>query len=906
MKNIRKVYIFSFFMIISFLKGNGQNSNYNLNTTNLINIKSEDNNNWGFTKKRVVNGTTQYTLLNSSPVIIAAEYFIDKDPGIGNGTSFNGLNSDSINITTKIAIPKSIIGGFHQLYFRVKDSLNNWSIAEKRSFYIDTTVKISSVIPKIVAAEYFFGVDSGIGKGTSISVAKADSILQNVGIVLPKLSIGTSTINVRYKDSLGRWGIAESRGINVVCKPNLGNDTSISLCNLKSVNITGLYNYKNYASYTWSTSRPDSITQPGKYLLIATSIYGCRDTAVVSVQTINPSIQASGLSNCNSVVFNGTIYYNSTTITDTIRTIGGCDSVYKITYISIKKIIPVKGTNTISGCNSVWYNYRYYFSSTVLQDTLKSLQGCDSVYQTVNIIIYKISPSSNIVFLSGCDRVYYHSHIYSASTEIEDTIRSLSGCDSIYQIAYITITHNFNPKFDTVNVSGCDSIFYNSVMYKNSFSYIDTFYTTTGCDSDYHITNIIVNNMNVSGGLLYPDNKLIPNTTVGISGINNQTEMFSDDYSFGCLSHSVNNTIKVTKNFEGTKTNGVTALDIALVQSHILQKNLFNSPYKIIAADVNGDGTVSVLDIVYIKRLILGIDTSFTKTSTGAKRLWVFVDSSYKYPDTTKPFPIKDSIICTGTNLNNTHQTFIGCKLGDVNWDWNPAVSKPQFNTNNVVELYYSSDIIQLLDKVIIPIKVKNFKEMLGMQFTISFNATVLQWQGIGNNPLGIETGTNHANDGSVSFLWVDTKNVIKTLEDGSVLVELVFNKVGNCINQQLDLNSSVTTIAAYDKDDNFHNIVMNPSLITIADFVSESWKVVPNPTVSGMIRIQMHLKESKSILFKLIDVTGKVLFVHRNEGVKGDNTLILKSASQIPNGIYFIQALGVEGDKVKKIIVQN
>ena len=87
-----------------------------------------------------------------------------------------------------------------------------------------------------------------------------------------------------------------------------------------------------------------------------------------------------------------------------------------------------------------------------------------------------------------------------------------------------------------------------------------------------------------------------------------------------------------------------------------------------------------------MKRLILGVDTTFTNTSTKEQRLWAFVDSSYKFPDSTNPFPFKDSISYTGLNANQINQTFIGVKLGDVNWDWNPALAK-QKNNNPVKPL---------------------------------------------------------------------------------------------------------------------------------------------------------------------------------------------------------------------------
>ena len=201
-----------------------------------------------------------------------------------------------------------------------------------------------------------------------------------------------------------------------------------------------------------------------------------------------------------------------------------------------------------------------------------------------------------------------------------------------------------------------------------------------------------------------------------------------------------------------------------------------------------------------------------------------------------------------------------------------------------------------------IPIRVKNFKDMLGMQFTISFDPSVMKWQGVSNNALGIETGNNHAEGGSVTFLWVDAKNELKTLEDGTVLIELVFKTIKPLNNAVLDLNSSITSIAAYDKDYGVHNIVIY-RVENIQPLQPESWVVAPNPTRDGVIQVQMNLQGKKRVVFRLSDNTGRLLFTKQVEGIKGSNNFILREGN-IPSGTYYLQAVGVEG--VKQLRIEN
>jgi len=195
------------------------------------------------------------------------------------------------------------------------------------------------------------------------------------------------------------------------------------------------------------------------------------------------------------------------------------------------------------------------------------------------------------------------------------------------------------------------------------------------------------------------------------------------------------------------------------------------------------------------------------------------------------------------------------------------------------------------------------------MQFTISYDPTVMQWQGIGNNPLGIETGTNHAAEGSVTFLWVDPKNEIKTLEDGSVLMELVFKSIDNgkliidnLNTNTLKLDGEVTAIAAYDKDYGLHGVELK-RLEDVQPKQAESWTVAPNPTKDGVIKVQMNLKEKKIVVLRLLDNTGRLLLTKQVEGIKGSNNITLREGKNVPTGTYYLQAVGVEG--VKQLIIQ-
>ena len=718
---------------------------------------------------------------------------------------------------------------------------------------------------------------AGTLRDTLTSAAGYDSIAVLNLIIKPSPTV--------YNLTGGGSFCAGGAGVPVVLS---GSQTSVHY----SVFVNGVLNPK----YKQGTGSPLSGTlqNPGTYTMKATdTITGCTANMTGSVTVIvnQPTTSSISISNCGSYTWHNKVLTSTGTYYDTLKAANssGCDSIITLN-LTIKNSPTVY---TLSGGGS------FCAGGAGVPVSLSGSQT--SVFYTVFINGIATNDTVNGMGIPLSGKLQYPG-IYTLKAN--DTI---TGC-MVFMNGSVTVIVN-QPTISVTTINNCDNYVWHNKVLTNSGVYHDTLKgaNSNGCDS---ITTLnLTISPSVSGNIISPLWKPIPSVIATLKSNNMVYNTYSNNYKFTCTNNGSNDTIHLTKNNDVNKANGVTALDIALVQSHILGKSILSSPYKIIAADVSGDGKVTALDIVYLKRLILGIDTTFTNSTTKQTRLWTFVDSSYKFPDTTNPFPYKDSIVVTGLSTSKTNQTFIGCKMGDVNWDWNPAIARPMVNNIDAVELSYSlantypSDALagRTDGYVHIPIRVKNFREMLGMQYTISFNASVLKWVGVDNNVLNFEMGTNHAEEGKISFLWVDTKNEIKTLEDGSVIMELVFKTIKPFNNETLDLDGSVTSVVAYDKDYQMHNVMFKPSVINSLE-TKDVWSVAPNPTTEGVIHLQMNLADRKIVVLRLIDNTGRLLLVKQVEGVKGINIITLKEGN-VPSGTYYLQAVGVEG--VKQILIQ-
>ncbi len=178
-----------------------------------LSVRLKDNTGvWGLAPGRLfyIYGTNGGGNTPASP-IAAAEYFIDTDPGVGNGTpvSVPGGNTSSSGFTVDAS---ALTVGFHTLSFRYKDADGRWSLAPGRLFYIyGTNGGGNTPAAPIAAAEYFIDTDPGVGNGTAVSVPGGNTSASGFTVDASALAVGFHTLSFRYKDADGRWSHAPGR-----------------------------------------------------------------------------------------------------------------------------------------------------------------------------------------------------------------------------------------------------------------------------------------------------------------------------------------------------------------------------------------------------------------------------------------------------------------------------------------------------------------------------------------------------------------------------------------------------------------------------------------------------------------------------------------------------------------------
>lgn len=174
---------------------------------------------WSITTTRqfTVDFDPAYPATPASPQnITSAEYFIDTDPGFGNGTNIPLTAAVDIAALVANVNTNLLPAGAHRLYIRTSNNEGKWSVTTISQFIVndDPAYPAAPAAPgNITSAEYFFDTDPGFGNGTSITLTPGVDI-SNLTFAANTAALSAGTHNL-YIRSLDDWSITNVTPFNV-------------------------------------------------------------------------------------------------------------------------------------------------------------------------------------------------------------------------------------------------------------------------------------------------------------------------------------------------------------------------------------------------------------------------------------------------------------------------------------------------------------------------------------------------------------------------------------------------------------------------------------------------------------------------------------------------------------------
>jgi len=410
----------------------------------------------------------------------------------------------------------------------------------------------------------------------------------------------------------------------------------------------------------------------------------------------------------------------------------------------------------------------------------------------------------------------------------------------------------------------------------------------------------LLNNLNVGGEVVTENFESVENVEVYLdnTSLMSMTSV-EGEYSFPNMPSGGSYDILPKKNTE--PLNGVSTLDLVLIQRHILGQELLDSPYKLIAADADNSQSITALDLLHLRRLILGIDENLQFNTS-----WRFVDSEYQFIDELNPwlfdFPENYEIPSLQSDMNID---FIGVKIGDVNGSVisnlnSIALGERSSRWPLVFNVEYEAE--GNFKKAVI--SAKNYERITGWQTTFAFDPSEIEVLGI--EGMGIEI--NEANytmtfleDGLIPMSY----NTImeSDIQNGEVLFEIIYKERVH-INSQtpFSLNSDLVNTEAYRGIHEIVNIELDNVKGTFAKIISAK----PNPWINNTT-LEYIMPANGQVEWQFYDVNGRLLLSKEQQAQKGLNYMMVeKEELSNVSGVVVAKLITAQGSLEYKMMIIN
>jgi hypothetical protein len=392
----------------------------------------------------------------------------------------------------------------------------------------------------------------------------------------------------------------------------------------------------------------------------------------------------------------------------------------------------------------------------------------------------------------------------------------------------------------------------------------------------------------------------IPGVSVVASSANDQMQSESNsDGSFeignipGCDEFNLIMTMTDVAN------KGINTLDLIKMQRFILGLGGLDSPYQMLAADINRSGSITTIDLLMVRKLILGIETGLEEDG-----LWMFMPEGYTFENELEPYKEQlPEYMELGVMMDTEREeSFLGFKLGDVDFSAFPAQAAPR--SANELLLSFNEQAIKAGESYELVLSAQNAKDLLGMQLSLGFDPTAMQLKGLTSEVLTGLTAQNYAlKDGSLRMSWNQQEAVEVT--EGAPLLSIGFTALRNAQLSELIYLDRAVQAEAYDAQETTSDIRLDlgtPEVL--AEEAFELYQNRPNPFTSETT-IPLYIEKGGEVTLTVFDILGRSLLVRKSDLGAGYHEIRLTAQDLPQTGTMFYQIETAEGILTKEMIRQ-
>ena len=431
--------------------------------------------------------------------------------------------------------------------------------------------------------------------------------------------------------------------------------------------------------------------------------------------------------------------------------------------------------------------------------------------------------------------------------------------------------------------------------------------TSNSCGMDQFCTLVSVvlplADFSISGLVAMEDGTPVVDVELSCTGASPQTTPAGGNYTFGPLPAGGDYTLTASKNT--LARNGISILDLVLIQRHLLFLDSLDSPYQIIAADVTNNQQLSPSDLVIIQRIILLDIDAFPNSES-----WRFVPAAHVFPNPLNPFtdPYPEAIQIDGLSMDMTDQDFVAIKVGDVSGNANPLL----FGAGEPLELWTTEQSLQTGSVLEVHLTSADFAGLAAWQSEFYFDPVRLALSDWEASPaLDLQLGTRHLDAGRLPLLWWDQAARADGVDVApeEVLLTLRFEVLrgGVPLSEAFGLAAPAARNEVLTSEDRARPIALrfdrSTALLPASVATFELGQNRPNP-FGEYSWIPFVLPRSGSAELRIYDLTGRLVYQTRDQFGAGAQQWRIRRDVLAADGLYFYELRYEDQTRIRRMIV--
>ena len=329
---------------------------------------------------------------------------------------------------------------------------------------------------------------------------------------------------------------------------------------------------------------------------------------------------------------------------------------------------------------------------------------------------------------------------------------------------------------------------------------------------------------------------------------------------------------------------GVSTLDIVMIQRHILNIEPLTSPYKIIAADADKNNSVTAADLVEIRKLILDITEEYSSNTS-----WQFIDANQTFIDPANPWAYETSVAIPQLFVNYANVEFVAVKTGDVNNSVSFYLhgNESEVRGGDVLNISTMDQTFKAGEQVSVSLKANDSYDLLGAQFTVDFDADVLTYLDFTEGQLALDNNKVNASAGAIAVSADFAYG--RTFTPGNELTTFFFTaKQDGQLSDVLAITSDVIDAEAYNNDLSILSIDLDFSGDTAEEATGFTvYQNEPNPFNTNTV-VPFYIGKASTVEIEIFNAAGTVLYQSEMSADKGNNSFTISADNIDAAGVLF------------------